>query len=83
MYVTGTISSFASRLHQLPSFTTATGLTFRHSGIWSVNQFIIEGKSYIASGWVSAGLSGQWEREARNQRYRMSGDARAMLVQMF
>lgn len=83
MYITGTIDSFSSRLHQLPALNNPTGQAYYGSGIFGVNQFVLEGQSYIAAGLVTAGLSGQWEQEARKQRYLLSGDANAMLVQMF
>lgn len=85
MYITGTISSFSSRLHQLPPIGNNTTETadFYASGILSVNQFITEGKSYIDAGLVTAGLSGMWEKEARQNRYMMSGDAQALVTQMF
>lgn len=65
MYITGTIDSFTSRLHQLPALNNPTGQGFYSSGIFSINQFIIEGRSYIQAGLVTAGLSGQWEKETR------------------
>lgn len=90
MYITGTQSTFASRLHQLADMGIPTGVnpdgtsgTLRASGIADVNSFLIEGRSYINSGTVTAQESGHWEQEARKKRWLLSGDAQQMLVQQF
>lgn len=84
MYITGTMDSFMSRLHQLPALyadPTVTGAVFINSGIVSINTFLIEGWSYLASGFIAN--SGAWEQEARQQRFRLSGDANQLLTQQF
>lgn len=52
-------------------------------------KFIIEGKGYLSSYGVGTGVnkvsiqeSGQWEKEARQQYYRLSGDGAALTVQV-
>jgi hypothetical protein len=59
MYVTGTRLTFSTRLHQLGGDSAA------------LTSFRTEGSSYVSS--VPRQLSGQWEKEARQQQYRFSG----------
>jgi hypothetical protein len=82
MYITGTVLDFASRMHQLTSMNIPTGAVVA-SGLVSINQFLIEGRTYINSNLATGQTSGRWEQEARKQRWLLSGDAQAMLTQMF
>jgi hypothetical protein len=63
MYVTGLLSDFMSRMHQ---GAVDTG---------SFASYITEGNLYIGSGTgvVSPQMSGQWEREARQRSFLISG----------
>lgn len=96
MYITGTRYDFLNRLHQLPLMTapvplTVTGVTMTlASGNASMASFITEGKGYLSSFGVGTGLnqiqvneSGKWEKEARQQYYRLSGSGAALLTQVF
>lgn len=90
MYLTGTQYDFASRLHQLATLNIPTGVnsdgtsgTLRASGLASINSFLIEGRSYINSGFSTAQESGKWEKEVRMQRFRLSGDGSQVLTQQF
>jgi len=80
MYITGTKADYLSRLHQLP-LSVGTGAVPIASGNAYMGQFITEGRSYISS--VSSNESGRWEKEARQQFYRLSGNAAALLQQVF
>lgn len=82
MYITGTQYDFASRMHQLADMNVPTG-TLVASGLASINSFLIEGRSYINSGFVTQQESGKWEKEARLLRYQLSGDGAALLRQQF
>lgn len=61
MYVSGDISSYTSRIHQLPS-TVA-----------DVDNFITEGNTYIYTN-TTIHLSGKWERELRLRKYLLTSN---------
>ena len=82
MYITGTVSDFASRLHQLPCLNQETG-TIIESGLADMANFILEGQQYLASGLADMNISGKWEQSARTQRWLLSGDAAQMFQQQF
>lgn len=82
MYISGTQSDYASRLHELADMNIPTGLVVE-SGLASINLFLTEGRGYINAGKSTAQESGKWEQEARKKRWLLSGDARQMLVQQF
>ena len=84
------MDTFMSRLHSLPTQgnnITTTGqqatTDFLASGLYSIQQFLIEGRSYISSGFINAGLSGAWEQEVRRLRWTLSGDPTQMTTQQF
>jgi hypothetical protein len=81
MYLSGTQYDFASRLHQLPLMSLPFGANQFTSGTNDMNNFIVEGRSYIVRGTVTAQESGKWEREIRNNMSMLSGNGSAMLVQ--
>jgi hypothetical protein len=72
MYISGSISDFASRLHSVPS-TTGDILT----------GFKVEGKSYLVAYGSKVHESGRWEAEARNQMYRFTHDSTYIITQVF
>jgi hypothetical protein len=82
MYITGTQYDFASRMHELADMNVPTG-TLVASGLDSINSFLIEGRTYINSGFVTQQESGRWEKEARLIRYMLSGDANILTGQLF
>lgn len=71
MYLTGDVSSFSSRLHQLPQ-TNA-----------DLDSFVIEGRVYMANGLITPQHSGQLELEARRHRREINMDPLRMLEQQF
>lgn len=73
MFITGSVSDFMSRLHQLPTGTS------------DLDSFVTEGRGYIASGLAAPGMSGQWEQEARRWRWLLSQppDPTQMLTHQF
>lgn len=91
MYTTGTRFNYLTRLHSLAlssNPTSVSGVSLV-SGNAAMAKFIIEGKGYLSSYGVGTGVnkvsiqeSGQWEKEARQQYYRLSGDGAALTVQV-
>ena len=69
MYISGTIVDFASRLHQLPT------------GVADVNQFLIEGRTYLSS--VDKNVSGKWEGEARLKQFQFNQTGSGLYSQQF
>jgi len=81
MYISGTISDFMTRLHELPQMNSGvTGQVDLVAANNALNQFVTEGRGYLASG-VHPDTSGHWEYEIRSQRYRLTGDFNQMLTQ--
>jgi len=54
MYVTGDITNYQSRIHQLPT------------GVSDINLFVIEGKNYLTS--IPYQISGAWDFELRRKK---------------
>ena len=85
MYQTGTIGDYQDRLHQMPLISGAT------SG--NLVSFIIEGREYLkarpsyVSGQLVSGVtpqtSGQWEKEVRMHKYRMTHNGFFLNQQQF
>lgn len=66
MYISGTIGTFQSRLHQLPSgIADLSGLS---------NNFLLEGQSYLtlSTGFASTGLIHVWNREFKKKWYEIT-----------
>jgi hypothetical protein len=81
MYITGSIETLESRIHQLVSMNQPTGDTFVSSALGDMVNFVTEAQSYLVGGTISNQQSGKWEREIRQRRYALSGDVSQMLVQ--
>lgn len=69
MYLSGDLSNFSSRLHQLPT------------GQADLSLFDLEARSYITAGYVTINQSGKWEREARKKAYEFSHTGTALTTQ--
>ncbi len=69
MFITGTISDFKDRLHQLPA-TVA-----------EVDDFVAEGKTFASD--LMPNILEQLEKEARLQKFRLSNDESYLNVPQF
>jgi hypothetical protein len=79
MYVSGNITTYASRIHEF------------QTGQNDLTLFITEGRGYLTtpfttvSGVYKSGVmpqtSGQWEQELRYQKFRLLGDPLSLIQQ--
>lgn len=81
MYITGSVETLESRIHQLVGINQPTGATFVSSALGDVTSFVTEARSYLGGGTITNQHSGKWERELRQQRYALSGDASQLMTQ--